>query len=235
MQAFKLAREMNASQSTSKVNAASTAEVERVLAAKTDYDVMQVRPGASLAAVRKRYRAMTLALHPDKCKVSAARICWEKFDTDSTHGCIIRNSCQYLTMLHTEWTACVLYPAWSCIDKTAISLQIIETPKSALHSCRQRMQQTPSKEWCMPIKASWRSLDEDFCPVLDQKVGPFACHAFLQHVSKVWHRYVCGGVVQYLKRIKTLDCKFAIGLPDKYSAWGWQAPTVCKIWIKDRP
>ena len=72
MQAFKLTRDLSARSDAPKVSAASSAEVDRVLAAKTDLDVMQVKPGASTAAIKKRYRAMTLALHPDKCKVSIA-------------------------------------------------------------------------------------------------------------------------------------------------------------------
>ena len=72
MQAFKLTRELNARPDAPKVSAASNAEVERVLAAKTDLDVMQVKPGSSTAVIKKRYRAMTLALHPDKCKVHIA-------------------------------------------------------------------------------------------------------------------------------------------------------------------
>ncbi len=69
-QPFKLTRELNARSDTPKVSAASSAEVERVLAEKTDLDVMQVKPGSSTAVIKKRYRAMTLALHPDKCKVN---------------------------------------------------------------------------------------------------------------------------------------------------------------------
>lgn len=52
-----------------KVTAASQAEVSRVLGAKSDLEVMQLRPGTEAAAVKKKYRTMTLALHPDKCKV----------------------------------------------------------------------------------------------------------------------------------------------------------------------
>ena len=51
------------------MTAASQAEVLRVLGAKSDLEVMQLRPGTEAAAVKKKYRTMTLALHPDKCKV----------------------------------------------------------------------------------------------------------------------------------------------------------------------
>ena len=87
MQAFKLTRELNARPDAPKVNAASNAEVDRVLSAKTDLDVMQVKPGASTAAIKKRYRAMTLALHPDKCKVSIA--CLIGFLSSLLHDSII--------------------------------------------------------------------------------------------------------------------------------------------------
>lgn len=89
MQAFKLARELDAGQGMPKVNAASNSEVDRVLKAKTDYDVMQVKPGANVAAVKKRYRAMTLALHPDKCKVRTdlASILQKECSETWTHKC----------------------------------------------------------------------------------------------------------------------------------------------------
>jgi hypothetical protein len=51
------------------VTAASEAEVKRVLGAKSDHEVMQLMPGTEVAVVKKKYRSMTLALHPDKCKV----------------------------------------------------------------------------------------------------------------------------------------------------------------------
>ena len=70
MQAFQLTKEMLADETVSpKVQAASANEVKRVLSAKTDHEVMQTWPGISKLLVRKNYRSMTLALHPDKCKV----------------------------------------------------------------------------------------------------------------------------------------------------------------------
>jgi curved DNA-binding protein CbpA len=33
--------------------------------------VLQLKPGAGAAALRRRYREMAVALHPDKCKVRA--------------------------------------------------------------------------------------------------------------------------------------------------------------------
>lgn len=74
VQAFKLAKETVAADiaksSRATVSAADTAEVARVLAARDDYAVLCVQPGASSAAVRKRYREMAVSLHPDKCRVS---------------------------------------------------------------------------------------------------------------------------------------------------------------------
>jgi len=68
-QAFRATRELQASPAAPKVTAASEAEVARVLAAKSDLEVMQLSPGTEAAAVKKKYRTLTLALHPDKCKV----------------------------------------------------------------------------------------------------------------------------------------------------------------------
>lgn len=73
MQAFKLAKETAAADmaksSRATVSAADAAEVARVLAARDDYAVLRVQPGASSAALRKRYREMAVSLHPDKCRV----------------------------------------------------------------------------------------------------------------------------------------------------------------------
>ena len=71
LQAFKITRETMASDQKAKATkAADEAEVKRVLAAKSDHEVLQLKAGqADRASVKKRYRAMTLALHPDKCKV----------------------------------------------------------------------------------------------------------------------------------------------------------------------
>ena len=61
---------MASDQKAKATKAADEAEVKRVLAAKSDHEVLQLRAGqADRASVKKRYRAMTLALHPDKCKV----------------------------------------------------------------------------------------------------------------------------------------------------------------------
>ncbi len=77
MQAFKLAKQTAAADMAkagrAPVSAADAAEVARVLAARDDYEVLSIQPGASSAAVRKRYREMAVALHPDKCQVSHLR------------------------------------------------------------------------------------------------------------------------------------------------------------------
>lgn len=51
---------------------ADRAEVDRVLAAGSDYGVLRLAPGADAASVRRRYREMAVQLHPDKCKVDRA-------------------------------------------------------------------------------------------------------------------------------------------------------------------
>ena len=38
--------------------------------ARDDYEVLQLPPGCTLAALKRRYREMAVALHPDKCLVS---------------------------------------------------------------------------------------------------------------------------------------------------------------------
>ncbi|KAK9916637.1 hypothetical protein WJX75_005192 [Coccomyxa subellipsoidea] len=60
------------------VSAADTAEVARVLAARDDYEVLGVQPGASSAAARRRYREMAVALHPDKCRVPKAKDAFQR-------------------------------------------------------------------------------------------------------------------------------------------------------------
>lgn len=51
---------------------ANECEVQRVLRAKSDYDVLQLEPGADAAAVRRRFREMAVTLHPDKCRLPGA-------------------------------------------------------------------------------------------------------------------------------------------------------------------
>ena len=38
--------------------------------ARDDYEVLRLPPGCTLAALKRRYREMAVALHPDKCLVS---------------------------------------------------------------------------------------------------------------------------------------------------------------------
>ncbi|KAK2080065.1 hypothetical protein QBZ16_002461 [Prototheca wickerhamii] len=55
-----------------RLNFADEKEVDRVLKAGSDYQVLQLEPGASAAEAKKRYRQMAIALHPDKCDVPRA-------------------------------------------------------------------------------------------------------------------------------------------------------------------
>ena len=70
--AAKEAADADIAASRAPVSFADHVEVERVLAAGSDYGVLRLAPGADAASVRKRYRAMAVQLHPDKCKVARA-------------------------------------------------------------------------------------------------------------------------------------------------------------------
>eukprot|EP00955_Chlamydomonas_euryale_P075959 362507-Chlamydomonas_euryale.AAC.9 len=48
------------------------AEVKRVMGSSNDYVVLKLHVGASLSQVRKSYRTLAIALHPDKCKTEGA-------------------------------------------------------------------------------------------------------------------------------------------------------------------
>ena len=74
LQAFRAAREATAAEIAAangvKSSAAATErEVARVLCARDDYEVLRLAPGAAMSALKKRYREMAVALHPDKCRV----------------------------------------------------------------------------------------------------------------------------------------------------------------------
>jgi hypothetical protein len=58
-----------------------TEEVKRVLACKTHYDVLQLKPGCGSAALKKRYREMAVRLHPDKCKADEASAAFQRAHT----------------------------------------------------------------------------------------------------------------------------------------------------------
>eukprot|EP00798_Chlamydomonas_sp_ICE-L_P025856 gene25856-11528_t len=51
---------------------ADVTEVARVLDAKNDYECLKLHVGSSMAQVKKTYRQLAMALHPDKCKVEGA-------------------------------------------------------------------------------------------------------------------------------------------------------------------
>ena len=73
--AFAAAKEAAAADITSSktpITFADTKEVERVLAAGTEYGVLRLAPGADASTVRRRYREMAVQLHPDKCKAPRA-------------------------------------------------------------------------------------------------------------------------------------------------------------------
>lgn len=74
MQAFQLQSEGSANgERPQKVKAAEAAveEIKRILAAKTDHQVMQTWPGITREVLDKKYRALSRVLHPDKCKVNS--------------------------------------------------------------------------------------------------------------------------------------------------------------------
>jgi DnaJ domain len=54
------------------ISFADQKEVDRVLAAGSDYGVLKLAPGADSASVKRRYREMAIQLHPDKCRVPKA-------------------------------------------------------------------------------------------------------------------------------------------------------------------
>ncbi|KAK9809297.1 hypothetical protein WJX73_002604 [Symbiochloris irregularis] len=73
-EAFRVAEEAAAAAaaSTQKSIAADASEVARVLAAKSHWDCLQLPLNSTRDALKRKYRAMAVALHPDKCKVDGA-------------------------------------------------------------------------------------------------------------------------------------------------------------------
>jgi hypothetical protein len=57
------------------------AEVARVLRSKSHYDVLQLAPGCGSDAVKKRYKEMSLRLHPDKCAAEGASAAFHRART----------------------------------------------------------------------------------------------------------------------------------------------------------
>ncbi len=53
-------------------------EVARVLAARTHFEVLQLRRDCDGAAARRAYRAAALRVHPDKCSCAGASAAWER-------------------------------------------------------------------------------------------------------------------------------------------------------------
>ena len=70
--AAKQAASADIASSKAPLSFADQKEVDRVLAAGSDYGVLKLAPGADGTSVKKRYREMAIQLHPDKCKVPRA-------------------------------------------------------------------------------------------------------------------------------------------------------------------
>jgi len=70
--AAKQAAAADIASSKASISFADRKEVDRVLAAGSDYGVLKLAPGADSASVKKRYREMAIQLHPDKCKAPKA-------------------------------------------------------------------------------------------------------------------------------------------------------------------
>lgn len=54
------------------------ADLQRILDSKCDYACLQLHIGANSAQVRKSYRQLAMALHPDKCKLEGAADAFQK-------------------------------------------------------------------------------------------------------------------------------------------------------------
>ena len=58
--------------------AADNDEVDRILSAHTDYEVLNLHPGVDASTVKRRYREMAVKLHPDRCNASGASDAFQK-------------------------------------------------------------------------------------------------------------------------------------------------------------
>lgn len=58
--------------------AADKDEVDRILSAHTDYEVLNLYPGVDAFTVRKKYREMAVKLHPDRCTADGASDAFQK-------------------------------------------------------------------------------------------------------------------------------------------------------------
>lgn len=76
LQAFRLARDAAATDAAqlkgTSMPVADSAEVARVLSARSHLECLQLPPNPSRDVLKRKYRTMAVALHPDKCKVSWA-------------------------------------------------------------------------------------------------------------------------------------------------------------------
>lgn len=74
-EAFKRAKQaadVALAQRKSPVKLASADEIRRVLDAKTDHDCLQVKAGSDAPSIKRKYKELAVALHPDKCKEEGA-------------------------------------------------------------------------------------------------------------------------------------------------------------------
>lgn len=74
-EAFKRAKEVadaELAQRKGPLKMASSDEIRRVLEAKTDLDCLQVKAGVDALTIKRKYKELAVALHPDKCKEEGA-------------------------------------------------------------------------------------------------------------------------------------------------------------------
>lgn len=63
------------------VGIADEQEVARVIQSTSDYACLKLHVGASLSQVKKSYRQMAIALHPDKCRLEGAATAFQRIGT----------------------------------------------------------------------------------------------------------------------------------------------------------
>lgn len=74
-EAFKRAKEVadaELAQRKRPLKMASSDEIRRVLEANTDLDCLQVKAGVDALTIKRKYKELAVALHPDKCKEEGA-------------------------------------------------------------------------------------------------------------------------------------------------------------------
>ncbi|KAL6764823.1 hypothetical protein V8C86DRAFT_2470715 [Haematococcus lacustris] len=53
-------------------------EVARVMHSSSDLECLQLAPGSGLAVIRRSYRRLAVALHPDKCKLEGSAAAFQR-------------------------------------------------------------------------------------------------------------------------------------------------------------